>query len=534
MYSVLLVDDEALIREAISENTNWNDLGFELAGTCKNGKEAMEVIRDSPPDLLLTDICMPYVDGMELAKYVYEEQKDTKVVIISGYDEFEYAKNAVKYQVAEYILKPITAMELSETLRKVKASLDEERLKEQSFKKIRGAYVKNLPVLRGRFLNGLLGGNIGIEALAGKLKDYMIPLAGSRFMSAMVLGDDLSAFLESGNDMKPDLAYFAIYNISEEIMTKYHAGVTFQDVDERTILLFGGDPGLEKRALEVCEEIQQSIHKFLNIPCTIAVGMAVNSLEKVHLSGEDMKRALEYRFLLGGNQIMYAANLRDSSKQAQVDVARLTEKILHGIKTNSEADIRKYVQEFVQAIRESYVSRNRSIFYVQNAVLTIINALDTISMNETGVYKEERELLNSIYTKEHISEVAEDLIHFCVDISRNLFDQKDSYCKRQALLAQDYIEKHYGEPEVSLNTVCSHLSMSTSYFSSIFKSYTGETFIEALTKKRIEKAKALIENTSLKTYEVADEVGYSDPHYFSSTFKKLTGMTPTEYAKKVR
>ena len=128
MYKVLLVDDEALIREAISENTKWNELGYELVGACKNGKEAIEKIKENPPDLLLTDICMPYVDGMDLTKFVYENYRDTKVVIISGYDEFEYAKNAVKYQVVEYILKPITAVELSETLKKVREKLDGERL----------------------------------------------------------------------------------------------------------------------------------------------------------------------------------------------------------------------------------------------------------------------------------------------------------------------------------------------------------------------------------------------------------------------
>ncbi len=149
-----------------------------------------------------------------------------------------------------------------------------------------------------------------------------------------------------------------------------------------------------------------------------------------------------------------------------------------------------------------------------------MNGLDTSSLNETELFQEERELLNTIYSKEHISEIGEDLISFCLHLAEGLKDQKDSYCKKQAVMAQDYIEKNYGNPDISLNSVCAHLAMSTSYFSSIFKAYTGETFIEALTKKRIEKAKSLIENTSMKTYEIAGQVGYSDPHYFSSSFKK--------------
>ncbi|MBD9157626.1 MAG: response regulator, partial [Lachnospiraceae bacterium] len=116
MYKVLLVDDEALTREAISENIPWGKLGFELVASCENGRDAMEVIRQKKPDLVLTDICMPYVDGIELAKYIFENCPDTKTIIISGYDEFEYAKQAVRYQVMEYILKPITPSELTEVL----------------------------------------------------------------------------------------------------------------------------------------------------------------------------------------------------------------------------------------------------------------------------------------------------------------------------------------------------------------------------------------------------------------------------------
>ena len=128
MYKALLVDDEALTREAVKENIRWEEAGFELIAACENGRDAVEVIKAEAPDLVLTDICMPYVDGLELAEYVCDNCPDTRTVIISGYDEFEYAKKAVKYRVMEYILKPVTPSELTEVLLKVKESLDEERL----------------------------------------------------------------------------------------------------------------------------------------------------------------------------------------------------------------------------------------------------------------------------------------------------------------------------------------------------------------------------------------------------------------------
>ena len=120
MYKAILVDDEFLTREAISKNTKWNDCGFELIGTAENGKEAIELLEKDLPDLIITDICMPVMDGLGLASYIYENHPEIKVIIISGYDDFEYAKKALKYEVADYILKPITSFELAEELEKIK------------------------------------------------------------------------------------------------------------------------------------------------------------------------------------------------------------------------------------------------------------------------------------------------------------------------------------------------------------------------------------------------------------------------------
>ena len=317
-------------------------------------------------------------------------------------------------------------------------------------------------------------------------------------------------------------------------MASYGAGVTFQAFEEKTVMIFAGDENLEEKALRVCEEIQEAILKFLKIESTIGLGRMVNSLSLVYSSFNDTKKSMEYRFLLGGNQVIYAKNLRDSQESQNVDVSKWANQIVLAIKTNNEHEIRKYVLGFVQSLRDAYVTKNRSIFYVQNMVLSIMNELDASTLSESEIFIEERELLNSIYEKEHLTDIAEDLIQFGKTLSHSMKDQKDSYCKKQALQALDYIDKNYGDSKISLNSVCLHLAMSTSYFSSIFKNYTGETFIEALTKKRIEKAKSLIENTAKKTYEIAEDVGYSDPHYFSITFKKITGMTPTEYAKKMR
>lgn len=536
MYSVLLVDDEVLIREAIRENIKWKELGFELIGACEDGREAMEAIRKTPPDLLLTDIYMPYVDGIELTKFVYENYPGTKVVIISGYDEFEYAKQAVKYQVVEYVLKPVTAMELSEILTKIAKELNEEHEKSQNLKKIRGAYISNLPLLKGRFLNSLLQGRRLTEEIRQKLEEYQVKLEGNYFTTLKIEGDDLSAFTLKYPEEKNDLALFAIFNITEEIVNSYGNGVAFQDVEDKTVIILSEstEEALDKKTVLLCEKIRQAISHFLKLEVTIGVGNTVSSISRLPEAYAGTRTALEYRFLAGGGQILFAKDFRDIQKAGSVNINEWSDRIVLAVKANHELEIKKEVSGFIGILRASYVPKNRSVIYVQNIIMSVMNKLDEAGLGSDQLYAEENELLNKIYGEPHLSGIEELLQKFCQKAARTLSDERESYCRRQAMLAVDYIEKNYKDPKISLNSVCTYLAMSTSYFSSVFKNCTGETFIEALTKKRVEKAKNLLENTAMKTYEIAEEVGYSDAHYFSSIFKKLTGMTPTEYAKEKR
>lgn len=155
MYKVLLVDDEILVRKAIGKKLEWNQLGFELVGDCENGKDAIEFVKEHPVDVVLTDICMPHIDGMGLSKWLYENCPQTTIIIFSGYSDFEYAKQALQYKVAEYILKPVTAKELSEVLTRIRKKLDGERKQEQRLDTLSRAYrnyTKNESVIIGKAL----------------------------------------------------------------------------------------------------------------------------------------------------------------------------------------------------------------------------------------------------------------------------------------------------------------------------------------------------------------------------------------------
>ena len=537
MYKVLLVDDEALIREAISENIQWSEMGFHFMGACENGRQAMEAIEKEQPDLLLTDINMPFVDGMELTKFVYENYPDTKVIIISGFDEFEYAKNAVKYQVLEYILKPITPSEFLETLLRVKKMFDERRESQRNMKKIRSAYVSNLPMAQGRYLHHILNGTADYSKVTEKQEELRLNLQAEFYNTALVEGDSLEPFISQYENIKDELALFAICNITAEIVAEEKIGLAFQGMDEKTVILFMGNEKelLKTRMKEVLPKVRQAIEQFLNIQTTVAVGKTVSSLEELSDSFAKTKSALEYKFMLGGNQIFDAEEyeqIRNSAKY--VDVFEWATQIATAIRTHKTEEISEKTDRFIEQIKMSYINKNRSFVYVQNLVLSVINLLELPEELEEEIYDRERWFMNQMNRCENLDEVAKSIHQTFGFIGHVMLKQRDSYGKRQAMLALDYIEKNYGDSSVTLNSVCSALAMSTSYFSSIFKSYTGETFIECLTKKRMEKAKVLLEHGKLKTYEIAEAVGYSDAHYFSIAFKKAVGKTPTEYAKEVR
>lgn len=535
MYKVLLVDDEILIREAIGENIHWKELGYELIGVCENGKEAIEVIKKTPPDLILSDICMPYVDGIELSKYVYENYPDIKIVIISGYDSFDYAKSAIEYRVMEYVLKPVTASELSEVLLKMKKHLDE-RLEGGQFNKIKEAYENSMPLLKERFLNQLVKGCGELSDAKNRLENYGVSLSGACFSAVQVQHQSGFAFKEEGYRITDELVLFAVYNIAEEMLREEKNCVIFQDTGNITTILMAGESEyqLEERITGLLSNIQRSILSLLQINTVVLIGRCVYTLEQLVQSYQNARSTKEFEFLFGENVILFGKEFSARSVDDSIDIERWQERFIASVKQNQKRELTIHVANFFEKMRSTYVSRNRMIAYVQSIVLKIMLSADELGMEEHVVFEREQAFFEKLNRQNRLEDIKELLLSFCMEIARDIGQSRESIGKQQAQKVLDYIDRNYRDSSISLNSACRYMSMSTSYFSAMFKNYTGVTFIEAVTKKRIEKAKELFRTTMLRSYEIAEEVGYSDPHYFSSTFKKYVEESPTEYAHRWR
>lgn len=536
MYKVLLVEDEVLVREAITENIVWNEIGLRLITSCKNGREAIEAIEKEVPDIVITDICMPYIDGMQLSEYIYTRYPETKIIIFSGYDEFEYAKQALQYKVEEYLLKPVTAGELTELLVKIKNKIDTQRKEKNDIKRLRGTYYKHLNTIRSQVLNDLILGNKFEEEYKDEMKESGIELS-KKYFKVAIIDTEISYpsdFVIGNNQNQSALLSFAIYNIINEIMSAQSLGLTFQQKDRKIVLIFESDlkVNFENEVRTVCELIQDKIKDYLQVEIFIGIGKKVDSLSKIYLSYEQAFELINYSYLYGHNCIISQQEIDFFRKE--IDISTNIDKLLLQVTRQFYKEIELELDRLLKKIKEAYLRKEEVSIIMQSIIVAANETLKLAGVERHVKESKDEQWIYEFEKKKNIYDAFEIVKEYLNSVMEQLYDLKEDTSKKQSLLALDYIEKNYQNSELTLQMLCKYLSMSPSYFSAIFKKETGETFVEALTKKRMQVAKNLLKYTSLKNYEIAEKIGFSDAHYFSQTFKKYIGKTPKEYAKESR
>ncbi len=537
MYRVLLVDDEILVREAISENIHWGELGYELAGSCQNGKEAIEFLEKEPVDVVLTDICMPYVDGMGLSEFIFKNLPETNIIIFSGFDDFEYAQKAIKYNVREYLLKPVTASELSGILTNLKEKVDKRKETERKLDRLNEAYNKNKILIKSKVVADFIMGSKTEEESRRDLQEANIILDTSKYCVAVVEIDLYSELYDADKTIKQQstLMAFAVYNISDEIVWQHQAGIVCQGNLNRVFILFMKNQvkEFELEIKSICLEIKDHVRQYMKIGITTGIGRCVKNQREIYKSYEDAEVSLRYRYLFGESSIIDMKEISDNLSQ-EISIDDKIDSLIMSIKLNDKQQMDEIFQHIQNTIIGTLADKSRSSLCLQQIVMAVTETLRASDLEGSFYYTRKNQLLTDIADSQTLYEAISLLKQYCRQIADELDIRKNTGGKKYAFLALDYIEKNYADSEINLNSICSYLSISPSRFSTIFKIATGETFMEVLIHTRMQKAKELLENTDLKNYEIAEKIGFSDPHYFSISFKKMTGKTPTEYAREKR
>lgn len=529
MYKIILVDDEEEVRKGIINKIQWNKHGFEIIGEAENGKEALEIAEKNVPDLVITDIKMPFMDGMKLAEILSERFATIKIVILTGFDEFEYAKTAIKLNVIEYILKPISSEDIIRLLINVKEKLDKEFQEKKDMKFFEELYHKSLPILREKFLSSIIRGNIDIDEIMEKEKNYNISLQGEIFLISVIAIDYKQEDIEIKDK---EIIIFKVLNLCEETINKYCSGLVF--IEEGNIVIFSISQEKDKKLMldkttKILEEIKQSIDKYLKLNITIGIGTSCEDIEGVSISYKNAVAALDYRIILGNNRIIFIDDI-EPKRENEIIFDKLKERQLEGcIKTGTKEEIHSTVEEIFKVIEASRASIEDYQIYLIQIVTTIIKISKDSDVDIQDIFGDNFNFFIELYKFSTLTEVKKWIEKISIKISEHIIKGREDSSKLLVDKAKDYIEERYQDEEININTICSYLHISQAYFSYIFKKDTKTTFVSYLTQIRMEKAKELLRNTNLKTFVIAEKVGFSEPNYFSYCFKKNLGQSPSEY-----
>ena len=543
MLKIFLAEDEVVVRETIKRMIPWEELGFELVGEAADGEMALPLLIRQQPDLLITDIKMPFMDGLTLARLAKKEIPGLKVVILSGYDDFNYAKQAIGIGVEDYLLKPITKNALIERLSEIRSRYEHEKTQKEYYEKFQRemqAYEKNSS---RDFFEALVGGSMDMMEVykrAEKLGLDIVAEAYNVLIFTMNCDEDFSGQRDEYSSWEAE---------SLELLENFFAGhssaMLFRsNIFSYGVLLKGQRETIEENTRACVDEIRKILSRqdgrrewFL------AVGQSVERLSQIQKSYHTASRAFSQRYLYDENILYYdemetmehpggQAETEDNAYLQKVDVNALNPAILqkflsNGLQEETENFVKDYFYAIGQEPMESLVFRNYVILNVRFSVISFIKGLGC-DTNEMESADTEEVLAESGKNMESAIAYAKKMISQAIEIR----DQNSGNKNRSILkTAVDFIDSHYMDEEISLNTVANVANVSSNHFSALFSQNMGQTFIEYLTSLRMNKAKELLRCTGMRSSEIAGEIGYKDAHYFSYLFKKTQGMTPSDYRK---
>ena len=525
-YRVLLADEEEEIRTGISLKIDWSALGFSLVGEAGNGEEALELAEQLRPDVVLTDIKMPYMDGLELCRRLRQSLPGARLVVFSGFDDFEYARQAVSMGVSEYILKPINAPELSQVLTRLREQLDRQRLERRDMETLRRRYEESLPVLRELFYTRLLGGQLPPEQIQDRAARYEIELRPGLWTAALVHAD----LPGEGEEDRDELLLLSVQSFLEEHFALEGCGVRtvlYGDAAALLVQLSGEDrlyPLLEE--LERLSRLSQS---YLGVSLAAGVGRLCPGPEELHRSVEEARSALDYRVLMGKDRVLYIGDLEEQPA-AELSFEEADQRALSAaVKLGSPEQVEQAVRGLMERLGQAGLSLAQCRLFLLELVTCLVRLArlggvaveEVFGKNFTGAVP-----VSDFSGPEELGRWLEER---CLRLRELLGRQRTDSAGRMVEQAKDYIAGHYADEALSVDCLCSHLHLSPTYFSTLFKREVGMTFTAYVTEVRMEQAARLLRDTDEKTYLIAGQTGYADPNYFSYVFKRHFGVSPSKF-----
>lgn len=519
MYRMILVDDEANIRKGLASLIPWEDYGIEITGQAGNGAEAMELIEQFHPDLAIVDIRMPVMHGLELLDAMRERKDAPKFIILSSYDQFDYVRAAMRLGAKNYLLKPVDTEELITTVIEITHLLDDEHAQKQQF-------AQSMQALTNNTLNRLLENRIEVRELREKCQLLGITLRCNQ----MVVGIVKPLF--DNQDVSQRRIVFDSLDICRELLNQHLSTYPVADAGDNIALIIKNPESLvsRERLTTILQNCAETIQQTLHVPCIAALGTNAASFKELPDSYQNALRIVELKCL--GNYTDIEAETIAEIKQAvnlNFNVETLSKMLLE----NQREELAQLVVQFLYHTIQKNDTSIRS--YVKYQLIELITCM-LQAAHKCYIPSEKIEKFRSdIYQKVQAANSAADLEGCVLEFTSLLCDcaqtaYNNDYSSRIQFVVQ-YVHQHYDDSNLSLKTLANKLSINPAYLGRMFSSETGMYFTDYLNEVRVNHAKELLDRTSLKLSEVAEQVGIANVSYFSTIYKKFTGVRPGQSRK---
>lgn len=537
MYRLLIVEDEQIERDGLKNLIDWSSFGIIVTGAVESGEEALEYIINDKVDILITDIKLTGISGIDLAEKVSVIRSNIKVIIVSCMEDFEYAKKAIDLGTYAYISKPIDNDELKHAITKVTEVFAGEENELMQIKRLEKIVEKSIPLLKSEFLNNLILGNLNGNIIKENLEYFNIKISMGMFLILVTNIEGYENIMEDKKVEERNLIMVKVLECINSIKTSLNT-ISFYVSPGLVCSILNSkqdELNFDDESIRFAENIQENENRLCSFRVTVGIGKKVNELSDLNLSYNSAINAINFKFFMGSNQIISYkdTNIKYTQKSIE-DIYDIENIILSSIQLCNKGNLEKYINIFFTELEHYDLI---SDVYIKNLCISLLSKCSVMLIDMHENYEEingnEFLIWDKLFKCNNINELKYLINNLFNNLIDYLLTKRDGCNKKVVGDIIKIVEEKYNN-KLTLFDISKEVNFSSNYVSIIFKKETGKNFTDYLIKFRMEKAKNMLLDTALRVYEIGNMVGYSNISYFCNAFKELYGASPNEYKEKIR